>query len=187
MTLHRICALLFAATMSACASISDTRNAAVLTELAPTGKLRAGIVVGQIGGAALAARDPSNGQPRGVSVDLARELANTLGVPLELVTYPSPGLRVEAGSTRAWDIAFLVVDPKLQLVFDFSPPYAFTEITYLVLSGSSIGGLPEVDRTSVRVAAIENSVSHRAAAASLKAAKLILVKSPSELEQMARS
>jgi polar amino acid transport system substrate-binding protein len=186
MTLFRICAFVFVGTVSACASMPDNRNAAALSELAPTGKLRAGIVVGQIGGAAFAARD-TNGQPRGVSVDLARGLASKLGVPLELVTYPSPGPLVEAGNIRAWDVAFLVVDPKLESVFDFSPPYALTEVTYLVLSGSSIGALREVDRTSVRVAAIENSVSHRAAVASLKAAKLILVKTPSELEQMARS
>jgi polar amino acid transport system substrate-binding protein len=44
-----------------------------------------------------------------------------------------------------------------------------------------------VDRAGVRVAAIANSVSHRAAAASLTTAKLILVNSPSELDQAARS
>lgn len=187
MRLPGTCALALAATVSACVSISDSRNAEVLRELAPTGKLRAGVVVGQAGGAAFAARDPSSGQPQGMSVDLANELARKLGAPLELVTFPSPGPLVEAASTRAWDIAFLVVDSELESLFDFSPPYALTEVGYLVLPGSGIAGLPEVDRTAVRVGAIENSVSHRAAAASLKAAKLVLVKNPAELEQIARS
>jgi len=151
------------------------------------GKLRAAIVIAQRGGAAFAAMDPATNQPRGVSVDPAAELAQKLGVRIEFVTYPGPGPLVEAAKGHAWDVAFLVVDRKLETLFNFSPPYALTEVTYLVRAGSNIGNLSDVDRTGVRVAAIENSVSHRAAAASLETATLILVKTPAELHEMART
>ena len=53
-----------------------------VTELAPTGKLRAAI---NFGNPILATRDPATGEARGTSVDLARELGRRLGVPVELV------------------------------------------------------------------------------------------------------
>ncbi len=55
---------------------------AVLKDLAPTGKLRAAI---NFGNGVLAQKGP-NGEPRGVSAELAAGLAKRLGVPLELRT-----------------------------------------------------------------------------------------------------
>ena len=52
-------------------------------ELAPTGKLRAAINYGN----GVLAQKGADGEPRGVSADLARELAKRLGVPLEFVTF----------------------------------------------------------------------------------------------------
>ena len=48
----------------------------VVKELAPNGKLRAAINFGNI---VLAQKDPAGGEPRGVSAELARELAKRLG------------------------------------------------------------------------------------------------------------
>ena len=50
---------------------------AVLADLAPTGKLRAGINFSNF---LLTAREP-DGTPRGVALDLAHELGRRLGVP----------------------------------------------------------------------------------------------------------
>ena len=52
-------------------------------ELAPTGKLRAAI---NFGNPVLASRGAA-GEPQGVSVDIAREAARRLGVPIELVQF----------------------------------------------------------------------------------------------------
>ncbi len=46
------------------------------SDLAPTGKLRAAI---NFGNPVLAQKDPASGEPRGVSVDLARELGRRQG------------------------------------------------------------------------------------------------------------
>ena len=70
-----------AAALAACSTMPTAPSAAV-SDLAPTGKLRAAI---NFGNPVLAAKDPSTGEARGVSVDLAHELARRLGVPLEIV------------------------------------------------------------------------------------------------------
>jgi len=59
----------------------------VINELAPTGKLRAGMNLGNN----LFTRKNESGELLGVSVDLMQELAKRLGVSLELVVYEQPG------------------------------------------------------------------------------------------------
>lgn len=80
----------------------------VIADLAPTGKLRAAI---NYGNPILATKDPATGQPRGVSVDLSRELAARLGVVPEFVTFDAAGKVVEAARSGAWDVAFVAIDP----------------------------------------------------------------------------
>ena len=65
---------------------------AAVSDLAPAGTLRAAI---NFGNPILATRDKVSGEAYGVSVDLSRELAQRLGVPLELVTFTSAGRVVE--------------------------------------------------------------------------------------------
>src|SRR6266568_5989716 len=79
------------AALGAC-STHPTAPAGAVSDLAPTGKLRAAI---NFGNPVLASKDPATGEPRGVSVDLSRELAARLGVPVELVAYAAAGRVVE--------------------------------------------------------------------------------------------
>ena len=60
----------------------------IVNELAPNGTLRAAI---NFGNAALAQKDPKTGEAGGVSVELARELAWRLQVPLDIVPYDAAG------------------------------------------------------------------------------------------------
>jgi len=80
----------------------------VVKELAPNGKLRAAINFGNI---VLAQKDPAGGEPRGVSAELARELAKRLGVPIEYVTFDATGKVFDALKAGSWDVAFLAIDP----------------------------------------------------------------------------
>src|SRR3989442_15309329 len=73
--------------------------AAAVSELAPTGKLRAAI---NFGNPVLAGKDAATGEPCGISVDLARELARRLGVAIELVLYDAAGQAVEEGKEKEW-------------------------------------------------------------------------------------
>jgi polar amino acid transport system substrate-binding protein len=89
--------LSLAALLASCAAPATDRPAAV-ADLAPTGKIRAAI---NFGNPILATKDAATGEPRGVSVDLARELGRRLAVPVELVTFTSAGQVVEAFKTGA--------------------------------------------------------------------------------------
>jgi len=95
--------------------------------------------------------------PTGVSVDLARELARRLGVPVRLIVYDAAGKVVEAGRTGAWDIAFVALDPARAAEIAQSPPYVQIEGAYLVRSGSPLKSNDEVDRKGNRVVVGRNS------------------------------
>jgi polar amino acid transport system substrate-binding protein len=123
---------------------AEVRNA-----LAPSGTLRAAI---NFGNPVLAQQDPATHEPRGVSVDIARELASRLGVPLALVTFDAAGKVFEALQGGAWDVAFLAIDPKRAAEIDFTAPYVIIEGSYMVRTGSPLRAIEDVDRPGVRIA-----------------------------------
>jgi polar amino acid transport system substrate-binding protein len=143
---------------------------AAVSDLAPSGKLRAAI---NFGNPILAARDPSSGEARGVSVDLSRELARRLGVPLELVTYNAAGKVVEALKTGAWDVAYVAVDPVRANEISYSAAYVVIEGAYLVREDSPIRSNAEVDRAGVRVAAATGSAYDLYLSRELKQARIV--------------
>ncbi len=134
--------------LASCATTSQVPPAA-RSDLAPTGKLRAAI---NFGNPILAARDPSTGEPRGVSVDLSRELARRLGVPVQFVTYDAAGKVVEGLKSGAWDVAYVAIDPARAVDISYTAPYVVIEGAYLVPQGSPIRSNADVDREGVRVA-----------------------------------
>ena len=139
------------ALLQSCSTVPTTSvgNAAVVADLAPTGKLRAAI---NFGNPVLAAKDAATGQASGVSVDLARELGRRLGVPVELVTYDAAGKVFDVLKSGAWDVAFLAIDPVRAAEISYSPPYVVIEGYYLVPRDSLIRSNADVDRPGVRVA-----------------------------------
>jgi polar amino acid transport system substrate-binding protein len=142
----------------------------VVKDLAPTGKLRAAI---NFGNPVLATKDPATGEPRGVSVDLARELARRLGVPVELVTFDAAGKVFDALKTGAWDVAFLAIDPARAVDIAFSPAYVEIEGVYLVARDSPIRANAEVDRAGTRVVVGRGSAYDLYLTRELKAATLV--------------
>ena len=121
----------------------------VVSELAPTGVLRAGINMGNF--LLVTGRSPS-GDPDGVSPDMARAIADRLGVPVKYVPYKTPGELADAGGTGAWDIGLIGAEPQRAETIDFTAAYCEIEATYLVPAGSPIKSIAEVDRPGVRIA-----------------------------------
>lgn len=124
-------------------------KADALKDLAPSGKLRAAI---NLGNGVLAQTDAASGQPKGITPDLARELGRRLGVAVELVTYAAAGKVFEAVKTGAWDIAFVAIEPVRAAEIEFSAPYVIIEGTYMVPKDSSLKTIADVDRPGVRIA-----------------------------------
>lgn len=81
-------------------------------DLAPNGRLYASI---NFGNPILAVKNPVTGEPTGVSVDLSRELARRLNVPVQLVTFDAAGMVVEAMRAGRLDIAFVPVDASVTI------------------------------------------------------------------------
>lgn len=143
---------------------------AVVADLAPQGRLRAAI---NFGNPILAQRDGAGGAPRGVSVDLSRELAARLGVPVEMITFDAAGKVVEAARTGAWDVAFVAIDPVRGQDMLQSPPYVIIEGAYLVANDSPIRRNDEVDRDGIRIAVGKGSAYDLFLSRELKRARIV--------------
>jgi polar amino acid transport system substrate-binding protein len=124
------------------------------SDLAPTGTLRAGINYGNF---LLANRDPVSGEPRGIAVELAREIGRRLNVPIDFVIFETAGRLADAVKNGTWDIAFLANEPERANEISFTAPYLEIEAGYLVPAGSPIRSISEVDRDGVRIAIAEKS------------------------------
>ena len=129
--------------------MADNISANIVKELAPTGKLRAAI---NFGNPVLAQKDPATGDARGVTGDLARELAKRLGVAVEFIAFETARLVSESATHGAWDICFLARDPVRAADIDFTAPYVIIEGVYLVPVDSALKNVEDVDRAGVRIA-----------------------------------
>jgi len=147
----------------------------VLSDLAPTGKLRVGI---NYGNPVLATRNPTSGELGGVAVDLARELGARTGLPIELVAFESAGKMFDAVKAGAWDVAFLAIDPGRADQISFTAPYIEIEGTYLVPSGSPLRAIADVDREGVRVGVSSKSAYDLFLGRNLKHAQFVRASSP---------
>jgi polar amino acid transport system substrate-binding protein len=125
----------------------------IIAAFAPTGHLRAAI---NFGNPVLAGRT-STGEPCGISVDLARELARRLGTEVELIAYDSAAKVPAALKSKEWDVCFLAIDPLRAADIAFTAPYAIIEGTYLVATDSPVQRNEEIDRAGTRVGVITGS------------------------------
>jgi polar amino acid transport system substrate-binding protein len=124
-------------------------NDKVKAELAPTGVLRAGINLSNF---LLVTGRAANGDPEGVSPDMARAIADKLGVPLQLMPFKSPGELADQAEKNVWDIGNIGAEPQRAQKIFFTAAYCEIEATYMVPAGSPITSIAEVDRKGVRIA-----------------------------------
>lgn len=122
---------------------------AIRKELAPTGVLRAAINMSNF---LLVTGETPEGDPDGVSPDMARALAERLEVPVEFVPFKTPGELADAAVEDVWDIGNIGAEPERAKHITFTPAYVEIEATYLVPAGSPIKTIDEVDREGVRIA-----------------------------------
>src|SRR5437879_2180645 len=146
--------------------------AAVRAELAPSGRLRAGVNHGKF----LTASGTRDGVPVGVAPDVGREVARRLGEPVEFVEYRQAGDLAEGARQGAWDVGFLGAEPQRANEIAFTAPYLEIPVTYLVPAGSPIRALADVDRPGVRVAVSEKSAYDLFLSRTLKHAQLARAK-----------
>ena len=141
----------------------------VIEAFTPTGTLRASI---NLGNPILASRG-ANGEPVGVSVDLAREFGKWLAVDVELVVFETAGKSVEAVTDEQADIGFFAIDPARGAGISFTAAYVLIEGAYLVRDASPLRDNAEVDRSGNRVMVGKGSAYDLYLTRELKAAQII--------------
>lgn len=120
----------------------------VLAELAPDGVMQVAI---NLGNPVLAQRGP-DGEPQGVSVALAKALAEELGASLQMRTFDAAGKVFAALEEGVWNLAFLAIEPVREAQIAFSEPYVLIEGTYLVRSQAPFKQVEELDQAGLRLA-----------------------------------
>ena len=149
----------------------------ILKQLAPKGYLRAAINMSNF--LLVTGIDP-NGDPEGVSPDMAKALANQLGVELKLIPFKRPGELADAILDDVWDIGNIANEAERAKSITFSSPYALIESTFLVRDSSNIQSLKDVDQKGIRIAVAERSAYDLWLTENIKNAELIRAKSIDE-------
>ena len=114
-----------------------------------------------------------NGDPDGVSPDMAAGVAERLGVPVVYKPYARPGQIADAATQGEWDIGLIAVEPKRAEVIDFCASYVEIEATYLVPAGSKFQKVEDVDAPGVRIAVSERAAYDLYLSRTLKHAELV--------------
>jgi polar amino acid transport system substrate-binding protein len=149
-------------------------NDIIIKQLAPKGYLRAAINLSNF---LLVTGTDDQGNPEGVSPDLAKALANELNIEYKLIPFKRPGELADAVIDDIWDIGNIANESERAKSITFSHPYTLIESTFLVRESSKINSLQDVDKKDVRIAVAERSAYDLWLTENIKNAELIRAKS----------
>lgn len=140
----------------------------IVKSLAPSGKLRAALNLSNV---VLVQGTPE--APTGITVDISRELARRLGVPVELNSFASPGDSFENFRAQNLDIVFLAVEPVRAEQIEFTAPYVVIQGVYMVPKDSALKRVADVDSQGVRVGVTQKAAYELYLTRTLKHATLV--------------
>jgi polar amino acid transport system substrate-binding protein len=152
-----------------------------IADLVHAGKLRVGLFLPQY------VKDAETGELKGVWAESARALAARIGIPVALLTHPTPPEAVACLKAGTCDVLFLPLDTRSSTVGDFSPPIFLFDYTLLVPTDSSIRTVTDADRPGVRIAAVRNHASTMELSALLKHAELVYAETPDRTFELLRT
>jgi polar amino acid transport system substrate-binding protein len=133
---------------------------------------------------AQAMRDPATGEVRGAAYDLARELARRNNVPLEFKPIAGPPAVIEAVKNAQADIGFVAYEATRLGTVEFSQTYMLVRQSFLVLDGSPIKAIADIDRAGQKIAGTVNDSITLCMKRILKQATIIeLENNPAELSK----
>src|SRR3989304_1418276 len=135
-------------------------DAALLQQLAPTGKLRVAIAIAPTPSAQFAIQDAS-GAYRGVAVMLGQALPNKPGGEAQLIAHNGSGEIQNSAADNKWDVAFLPVDDERKKFVDFGNAYHLLQSTYLVAPSASIASVASANAAGVRIGGVAHPATFR--------------------------
>ncbi len=130
-------------------SLDDVRR-----EIAPSGTLICALNHGNV---VLVRRGPTEDTPTGVSVDIARKLAEELSLQVRFRHFDRAGDVSGSAGTGEWDVCFLAIDPKRAERIAYSSPYVQIEGAFLVPKAREVRTFADVDRTGLKIGAVKGS------------------------------
>jgi polar amino acid transport system substrate-binding protein len=136
-------------------------DAAVLQQLAPTGKLRIAVAVAPSPSAQFAIKDGEGF--KGVAVTLGTALAKKLGVPAQILPHQASGEIQNSAADNKWDVAFLPVDAERKKFVDFGSAYHLLQSTFLVALSSKMQSVKDADAAGIGIGGVANTATFRAA------------------------
>jgi polar amino acid transport system substrate-binding protein len=181
-----LCALLMMAALLAPSTAASAQQDPRVADIVRAGKIRIGLHLPQF------IKDPATGEIHGngtgaVIEQVARALAEHLGVGLELVGHPSPPALVECLQAQACDAGFLGFLTNRTGEVGFTAPYIQVPFTYLVAPGSSIRSIADADQAGIRIAAVRSHASTQTLSRILKHAEMVVVEIPDEAFELVRT
>ena len=161
-------ALLGFITLAGCAGTPPAPGPIAQKDLAPTGTLRVAVFTGN---PVLGTK--KDGQLAGTTVAMGHALAQSAGVPVQLIEYTAVAKLVEDAKAGAWDVAAVAYDPGRKDVLEFAPPHVVVDLTDMLAPGSAIQSAAAVDAPDVNVAAARGAATTLYLERTLKQAKVI--------------
>jgi len=103
------------------------------------------------GNALLVTGKTASGDPQGVAPDMAKSIADKLGVAIQYVPFAKPGVLADAVDDGVWDICLIGAEPARAERIDFTAAYAEIVATYMVAADSALRSVADVDRPGTKV------------------------------------
>jgi polar amino acid transport system substrate-binding protein len=156
--------------LTSCADMHTAPSPEARQALAPSGKLRVGVYPGS---PFSMIRDPASGETKGITVEIGKALAARLGVPYEQVEFKRIAEVLDALKAGKVDMALANASPARMNEFEWTTPVLLIEIGYLVMPGSAVTTITDVDRPGIRVGVTEGGTTHRELSHRLKNAQVV--------------
>jgi polar amino acid transport system substrate-binding protein len=133
---------------------------------------------------AQAMRDAATGEVRGAAYDLARELARRNNVRLEFKPIAGPPAVIAAVKNGEADIGFVAYEATRLGTVEFSQTYMLVRQSFLVLDGSPIKAVADIDRAGQKIGGTVNDSITLCMKRILKQATIVeLENNPAELSK----
>jgi len=118
----------------------------------------------------------TSGKPSGVSVDLASDLAKSLGRPVVIQNTSFDGLipALKIGKVDLVISSMTATAERAQSI-DFSAPYLSTGLCLLLKKDSAAKGIEDLEKAGVKVAVKKGTTGHLYATAKLKNAQILVL------------
>ena len=138
--------------------------------LAPTGNLRVGVYLGS---PTSWVKDSKTGESVGIALDLGKEMAKRMNVPVQVIEFDRVALVLDALKEGKVDMTFTNATAVRAKDMDFTKPLVRLELGYLVAAQSALKNVQNVDQPGMKVGVSQGSSSQGVLTQLYKNAKVV--------------